>query len=656
EEITKILYDMDWNAAFKDMPPRNRLSYRRKSDEDGYFVKATVHIRKGKLMIPKGAVQGQTITHLIRDFTLPVACVRNFDRLPTPFRCVAADIVTGKKVVLSSGDLALAMRASMSIPGVFQPVRIGNHLLVDGGIADNMPVDVAREMGVDVVIAVNISTPLAGEDKLTSALSIMDQVSTILTWRTTEAQIKSLGPGDILIVPDLGGMTAADFDKAREAVLDGEKAAQRVADRLRRYSVSPEEYERWKEARRRRIGCGAGPVVDEVKLVNESKLRDRVIAEHLHVKAGQALDARRLAMDLQNIYGYGVFDVADYNLARKNGKNVLTITTRQSSLGTGILRFAMGLESDVGRQSSFRLGVRYTRLLINRLGGEYRLDLDVGQHPKVRFELYQPLDGGMRWFVSPYAFAEQTTFNVVADGRELFTYRIKDAALGVDAGRVLGNWGEIRLGALTGTSRGDLLVGLPLLPHAKANVGGARFQFNVDTADRLVFTRHGLRLRTEVFQSLTGLGAEETYMAYSLKARHAVTFGRYTLETTMLLGDTNMDNPRSDPVSLYSLGGFLRLSGYLPGEFLGGRAAFGSFNLRRRMNSVSGLFSMPVYVGASLETGNAVALGDPLAWGSLHTAGSLYLGVDSFLGPLYLAVGWGEGGRNQYYFFLGQTF
>jgi len=656
EEILDILYNMDWSSAFKDKPPRNRLSFRRKTDEDGYFVKATVGVRKGKIIIPKGAVQGQTITHLLRTFTLPVACVRDFDRLPTPFRCVAADIVSGEPVVLSSGDLALSMRASMSIPGVFEPVRIGKHLLVDGGIANNLPVNVARQMGADVIIAVDISTPMSPEENLKTALSILDQVSTLLTRRTTETQIKSLKTGDVLIVPDLGKITSADFDKAREAVLGGEKAARQASDLLRRFAVSPEEYERWQKRRRRRMGCGAEPVVDEIRVVNDSRLANTAINEHLHVKPGQQLDSRKLAIDLQDIYGLGVFDIADYELGQEAGKTVLTIRTHESSTGPGTLRFALDLESDIGRQSKFNLGVRYTRMLLNRWGGEYRLDLNVGSHPEIRFELYQPLDGGMKWFVAPYLFAEQNTFNVVAEGRELFTYRIKDAALGVDAGRILGNWAELRLGIFSGTSRGDLLVGLPILPHARADVGVARFQFNVDTVDRLVFPRKGFQVRAELLQSLTALGAEEAYLAESIKARGAFTLGRITVEATTILGDTDMNHPNSNPVSLYSLGGFLRLSGYFPDEFLGGRVAFGSLNVRRRMNNVSGLLSMPVYVGASLETGNATVLGTPLGWNDLHTAGSLYLGVDSVLGPLYLAVGWGEGGRSQYYFFLGQIF
>jgi len=656
EEILQILYDMDWNAAFKDRPPRNRLSFRRKTDEDGYFVKATVHVRKGKIVIPKGAVQGQTITHLLRTMILPAACIRDFDRLPTPFRAVAADIVTGEEVVLGTGDLALAMRASMSLPGIFEPIRIGGHLLVDGGIADNLPVEVARRMGVDVIIAVDISTPLVPEDKLSSALSILDQVSTLLTRRTTEAQIATLRPGDVLVVPDLGDMTAADFDKTRQAVLAGEAAARKAAGALQQYALPPEAYERWKDERRRRVGCGPGPVVDEVRMVNKSRLADTAISEHLHVHVGEPLDSRQLAVDLQDIYGLGVFDLADYNLSQGEGKTVLTIRTRDKEAGPGTLRFALGLESDIGRQSTFNLGIRYTRLLVNRYGGEYRLDLNVGSHPKIRFEFYQPLDPGGRWFVSSYLLAEQQNFNVVADGEELFTYRVKDAVAGIDFGRLLGNWGELRLGAFTGTSRGDLLIGLPILPHVKASLGAVRFQLNVDTLDRLVFPRRGIQLRAEVFQALTELAADEDFLTDSIKARGIATFGRLTVEATTLLADTTLNDRKNAPVARFSLGGFLRLSGYLPDEFLGGRVAFASLNLRRRMNDVSGLLSMPVYLGASLETGNAVALDSPLAWGSLHTAGSVYLGVDSVLGPLYLAVGWGEGGRSQYYFFLGQIF
>ncbi len=656
EEIRKILLSIDWAAAFKDRPPRNRLSYRRKTDEDGYLVKTSVGFRDGKLTLPKGAVVGGTITHLIRSYTIQGACVESFDDLPTPYRAVAADIVTGQKVVLSHGDLALAMRSSMSLPGILEPIRIGKHLLVDGGIVDNLPVDVAREMGVDVVIAVDISTPLAPEKALTSPLEILNQVSTMQTRATTEAQIATLTDRDVLIVPDLEGISSADFENAPEAIRRGELAARALAAKLRRYSLSPEEYARWKQERWARTACPAHPRIDRINVENDTRLHTRVITGQLHVKPGERLDPDVLASDLQNIYGMGVFDRVDYELKEKDGETVLDVRVKERSWGPGYLRFGLGLQSNVGRSSGFDLGVRYTRTLLNSFGGEYRLDLRVGSHPLAGFEFYQPLDPSMRWFVSPGITYSQDTFSVVIDGEEYFKYRSRQTVGRVDFGRLFGNWGEIRAGLFAGRARGDLLIGVPILPHVTNDSGGLHAQFNVDTLDSLAFPAHGLRLNTLFLQNIEGLGADESYTQTVFRAHGAMSAGPWTFEMVGLGGDSSVPHRADAPVAGFSLGGFLRLSGYLPDEFIGGRLAFGSLGLRRRLNKVGGIVSMPVYLGVTLETGNAVPLGSTLAWEELRTAGSLYLGVDTFLGPLYVAAGWGEGGRSQYYFYLGQVF
>ncbi len=656
EEIREILLSIDWAAAFRDTPPRNRLSYRRKSDEDGFLVKASVGFRSGRITMPRGAVVGGTITHLIRSHTIQGACIQSFDDLPTPFRAVAADIVTGKKVVLSSGDLALAMRSSMSLPGILEPVRIGDHLLVDGGIVDNLPVDVAREMGADVIIAVDISTPLAPEKELTSPLQILNQVSTMQTRATAEAQIATLTGRDVLIVPELEGISSADFEDAEEAMRRGAAAARTLADRLRRYSLPPGAYARWRAARRARLTCPAQPRIDRITVENDTRLHTDVITEHLHVKPGERLDPDVLTSDLRDIYGLGVFDRVDYDLVEKDGQTVLDIQVKERSWGPGYLRFGLGLESNVGRSSGFNLGVRYTRTLLNHLGGEYRIDLRVGTHPLARFEFYQPLDAAMDWFVSPEVRFSQDTYSLVFDGEVYFKYRSRQSVGQVSLGRILGNWGEIRLGLFAGRSRGDLLIGVPILPHVTNESGGLQARFSVDTLDSLTFPRSGVRLGASVLQNFESLGADEEYTQTILRGRGATSFGPWTVELLGLGGDSSVPHRADAPVAGFSLGGFMRLSGYLPDEFIGGRLAFGSVGVRRRLNHMAGIVSVPVYLGATLETGNAVPLGETLAWEGLHTAGSLYLGVDTLIGPIYLAAGWGEGGRSQYYFFLGQVF
>src|SRR6185295_7972175 len=153
----------------------------------------------GEVKFPAGLVQGQKIDLLLKSFTAAVAQVHDFDQLRIPFRAVAADIVTGDVVTLGEGDLATAIRASMSIPAVLAPVEIDGRLLVDGGVSANLPIDVVRKMGANIVIAVDVTTELSTREQLTSVLAIADQLTTLLTRRNSEAQAATLKPNDVLI-------------------------------------------------------------------------------------------------------------------------------------------------------------------------------------------------------------------------------------------------------------------------------------------------------------------------------------------------------------------------------------------------------------------------------------------------------------------------
>ena len=205
-EMEKFVTSMEWNEAFKDKPPPSELSFRRKQEAADYLINFDLGYKDGKFAIPKGLLQGQNLNLILKSLLFHTETIDDFNKLNIPFRAVATDIETGDAVIMGKGDLVKAIRASMSIPGVFAPVEIDGKILVDGGVANNLPIDVARQMGADVVIAVDISTKLSTRKQLTSSVEITAQLTSIMIQRNTAEQIKTLGEEDILIQPELGDL------------------------------------------------------------------------------------------------------------------------------------------------------------------------------------------------------------------------------------------------------------------------------------------------------------------------------------------------------------------------------------------------------------------------------------------------------------------
>src|SRR4249919_2071740 len=238
DEIEKTVLGLDWPRLFDDSLERPERSFRRKRDDELVISAPGVGVGRKGVKIAGGLLAGERILLLFEDLVEPVSTIEDFDRLPIPFHAVAADINDGEPVVIQGGDLALAMRASMSLPGIFPPVPLGEHILVDGGIARNLPVDVVREMGADIIIAVDVGTPLAKLDHSSSALAITSQLTGLMTVSNTRAQIATLGARDILLTPALGDIvTTGGFDKGPEALAIGKQAAEEASGKFARMAV-----------------------------------------------------------------------------------------------------------------------------------------------------------------------------------------------------------------------------------------------------------------------------------------------------------------------------------------------------------------------------------------------------------------------------------
>src|SRR5512134_3785118 len=490
--IEKFVQATDWDQVFSDRPPRSEVAIQRKIEDYKTLWAPEYGVTGTGLALPKGVIAGVSIEGFLRRLVDPVIGTTDFNKLPIPFRAVAADIETGEAVVLDHGSLSQAMRASMSVPGALAPVEIDGRLLVDGGIADNLPITLARKVCADVVIAVNISTPPLRRSEITSALSVAAQLINFLGKVSVDEQLKSLGSRDVLIAPELGDISAASFERAADAIRIGEQAARAMAAPLQRYSLPPEQYATLRRSQvRERQGLG---VVSEIRFEGLQRTSPAVLRSLLDSKVGEPLTEEILSADLRRIYGRGDFESVDYLIEEGPAGRALIVRPREKEWGPDYLRFGLGLASDFQGDSIFNVLVQYRRTWLNRLGGEWLSEAQFGQTSYLATTFMQPLHERGVYFVAPYARFGETRRALFVGEDRVAEYIARDSRVGVDGGVNLGTWGELRLGPVWRQVKGEVDTGSTALPEADERSAGMRARLIADQLDHPWFPHHGFRV------------------------------------------------------------------------------------------------------------------------------------------------------------------
>jgi len=639
----------NWSEVFTDRPPRAEISSRRKQDDFKTLFAPEYGVKDGGLMLPKGILAGVSIEAYFRGLTETAVGIDDFGKLPVPFRAIATDIETGEAVVLDRGNIAQAMRASMAVPGAMAPVEIGGRLLVDGGIANNLPIDEARKLCAEVVIAVNISTPPLKREQITSAFSVSVQLLNFLGKQTVDWQLASMGPRDVLIAPDLGDISAGSFERSAEAIQIGEAAARAMAEQLKRYSLPPDQYVALRD-RQIREPKGLG-TVDEIRFEVLERTNPEVLRSLVQSKPGEPLTEEKIGADLRRIYGRGDFESIDYRIMEEPGTRVMVIQPREKSWGPDYLRFGVGLASDFHGENPFSALVSYRKTWLNRLGGEWLSEFQVGRVSRLFTEFYQPVEERGRYFVAPYGSIGQTTRSVFAGEDRIAQYDVDDGRVGLDAGAVLGTLGEVRIGALWQRVNAKVETGSPVLPTVKETTAGPRARLFVDQLDHAFFARSGYYAAASAYVADDSFGSDRNYKRLEGQLKGVMSWGAHTFNIAASGGtDLDTDMPAYET---FTLGGPLRLSGYRIDEFAGRRMEFGRLMYYRRAVHLPDLLGSGVYVGASLEAGRMSGRFDGLPSGGTIWSGSVFLGADTFLGPAYFGLGVGEAGRFSLYLLLG---
>jgi NTE family protein len=652
DEMESTLGSLTTKTLFTDLPPRAERALRLKRDDATILAPPEVGWRDGDIQLPKGVVSGVQLEGVLRGLS-KVRGFQRFDDLPIPFRAIATDLVTGKPVVISQGELASAMRASMSVPGVVQPARLNDRLLVDGGLTNNLPIDVARAMGAEVVIAVNLGTPLLKAEELTSIFGVTGQMVNILTEQNVQASIASLKPSDVLVLPQLGDYSAVDFDHLPQTVPIGEAAARQVADRIAALSVSPAAYEAWRKRRMATQMAGLEPV-DEIRFSTMEHVNPDIARATMQTQPGAEISQRSLDLDMQRLYGMGDFERVNYQLLEEPGRRILNVDAVEKSWGPNYLRLGLGLSTDFRGDAYFDLLASYRKTWMNRLGGEWRTDLQFGRTNRVSTEFYQPLTTNQTFFVVPRAAYERRTADVFQADQRIARYDIAQTRLAVEGGAQFTKYGELRVG-LEGTgSRTSLDTGPEFLVPTNAHTAHTSVTLRglVDQLDRVNFPRAGYAGSFNARSALTALGSDSSYTRAEMSGTYVQSFGEHTFSGAVRFGGRLGSNPLP-AFEQFQWGGLMQQSGYPTGALLGEELMFGRVVYTRRLTRFS-LFEGGVYGGLSLEAGRMRKPLVPNNEQGLLTSFALMLGIDTPLGPLHFGYGRSNHGYDSLYLFLGR--
>ncbi len=649
EEIEHGVSGIAWDKVFDDFAYREYKTFRRKLDDFDFFSIHRVGISETGLQLSPGLIEGQQIELALDRLAHPGFHINDYDKLRIPFRAIATNIENGEHFVIQKGNIAKAMRASMSIPGALPPILIDDTLLVDGGIANNIAIDVARNMGADIIIAVDVSAPLASKQNIKSSVDVTAQLATILTRRIADIQLKTLNENDLLITPGAAEISSSDFEKHAELIAAGQTSATEKLNAIQKLSLPDAAYSSYLSSLAN--VANKEPVIDFIEIKNQTRLRDEVMQVRIHQKLGEPLDIPQLEQDLSYIYGLDFSSSVVYSLEQRNGQTGLIIYVRDREWAHSYLQFGLSIqsESDIGAFTNF--DVAYTKHNLNNLAGEFRATIGIGSEPELSAEIYQPLNVELDLFVSAKAGIETTIFPIVSNAHVESIQRFRRNYLDLSTGKAFKQITKISLGLRFNDGHTATISGNRSFSGGDFREGFFYSTLFHDSLDNLSFPNTGFFGGFSFKSSQENLGADSNYEQLQIMLSGAETYKRYSVFSRAIFETTLNENAPFN--ALYRRGGFLELSGTLQRSVAGQHFGLIQAAFYRRLGDITFL---PIYTGFSLEAGNAWDRYEDIKADNTILAGSLFIGADTFLGPLYLAFGFTDNGEQAVYFNLGKTF
>ncbi|MEA1893195.1 MAG: patatin-like phospholipase family protein [Campylobacterota bacterium] len=661
QEIEELLVTTKWQDYITTDFNRADTPMRKKEIEYVYQGRLGVGINsKNELVLPTGVLKRQPMLSKFLKETQHVQDIKDFDEFPIPFRAVATNIKNGDAIVLKSGSLAKVIYASSSIPGGFQPINIDGIDLVDGGVSDNFPITIAKEMGADIIIAVDVSENFDEDLNVDSYFVVMGQLINILMRKNANESISMLKDTDILLTPDLDGFGGLDAEKYVSIIQRGVDVSEKFyEEKLKVLSLSDEEYEMYKHKHRYKVNSKFR-VLDKIEIVNPTYLSDDSILQRLHLKVGNVIDEDRLRADLLHIYNMMIFDSVDYELKEENGENILLITTTPSWDNHGEIRFAIGLEDDFDGHSSYSLKFGYTMFGLNAYGGEWKNDFEIGRRKSAYTEIFQPLDPMQRYYIRPSVeyteLLDLVPINEYSDefyGNQELGIRRYGSSIAFGA-HVTTDY-EFEIGASIYKDK-VIMEFIQYVQNTDARPIYASLK--TDNLDNIHFPNVGVMSQILWTKEMESFGSDYDYEQIYFEIEKPFSFYSNNLTAFFKYGDTYNKKTATSLAGSYTLGGLFNLSGFPPYSLNDDNMALGLLKYRYEIKDGGffGTLNTPLYAGFSVEIGNTWSEGESPTYDMMQKAGTVYVAADTFLGPFYLAYGITNTSHQSFYLYLGDKF
>jgi NTE family protein len=644
-EIEAFVENIDWNQALSPTAPFRQMSYRRKEDSREYPSTVEFGLKRG-IQLPPGLSAGHGVGLIISRFTAPYGELSSFDTLPTPFRCVATDLRKGEEVVFDQGPLFDALRSSMSLPALFAPHKIRGMTLVDGGLLNNIPVDVVRKMGADIVIAVVLDKP-PEESKSISILGVAGRSISIMI---SANERRSIGLADLIVMPDLKGLSTGDYLRWRELDQRGYQAATAKHTLLDKFALPPEDYQAYLAGRAaKRRPETIKPQIIEVDGMMAPKRRDALMAAVV-TDPSRPVDRGDLENELTKITGMGRFDAATYSFIHRGEAEGLRLRLHEKEYGPPFLKVSFLL--DASRQEGFRFGIggRLTYLDFGGPASEWRSDLSIGQINRLSTEYYYRLGGG-KWFLAPKLFLLEDSLPLYQGDQQVSDFTTRQTGGNLDAGYAFGRFQELRAGYNLSHVRLAISKGTNAFNPITGRYSDFHVRWAYEGQDSALVPRKGIRASVQGSWILDHPGVDHQYPLTELQLGYARPFNKlYSLLTQFSGGVTDGDLALS---AQFSNGGVGRLDALGRGRLLGNRYYYGGAHVLRSLASDSLALFGRFYLFAAAEAGKAWYPGISAL---PRYSGSLGLMGETAFGVVYFGAGVGDQGDRRLFFRLGRVF
>lgn len=638
EEIKQMANEIDWDNIFEDKPERKYISFYKKEESQKYFFDLELGVKKNGFFSPPGLSSGQRLSLVLASKTIKACKYKTFDDFPIPFRAVATDIVTGEKVVIGKGSLANAMRASMAVPMVFMPIEIDGRLLVDGGLVENLPVQTVKDMGADIIIAIDVSEPLLDRSEIKGILSVAAQTIKIYGLRSSQESAKL---ADLVIHPDLTGLSPVDFKKVDEFAKRGFECAEKNRVAFLQIFENTGQSDRMCIVSKEQSFFSP----EFIKVSGYNRVSRKVIESKLktRLKLGEKFDVNRFERNMQVLDGTGYFQSISFEPLRdaQVGKDGLLVNVVEKPWGPNYMHFGVFFRTDFSSGTKFNFLTNIDLANLNRLGGELRNDIVVGSDYKVYSEFYQPITYSQNFFIAPGFIYKKDYHDVYGKNDKGKSYKALDFELELiggkfDVGYQIGNIVELRQGVMLYRSRVKSDTSTILFGPITNTFKTITSKVSVDTLNSSSFPTKGTYINFGLETSSKKIGSDQDYKLLSgvatkyvtLRDRHVIS-GRIKISAAF------------DYVPFYRYfytGGFSNFAGYkidqLSGRYVG----------VTRLQYMYKMFELPAFLGKGVyamlwtDVGNVWDDGKAVKQFELKESGSLGVGLDTKAGPVYLVV------------------